>query len=231
MLIHNRPALTKQAFASLYGTLDDATVTILNDRSEGETAEYFLFLVGSCHKNNPNWHGVWNDKPLGTGPLRNLVVAKSEERFGRGDLLYLSDNDVCAISKDWLTVLAAAYAEARERGFRVLAAVNHPFHRPIDSVRLPCRWTVNEVYAVATQSMIMDWETWDAFSPFCDTPIDRVCQSEDTDFCNRIRAAGYKVGVISPALLVNTGITNSFGEHIPGWELVKSQCPEGIICE
>lgn len=231
MLIHNRPILTKQAFASLYGTLDNATVTLLGDRTEGETAEYFLFLVGSCHKNDPNWCGVWNDDPMGTGPLRNLVVAKSQEQFGRGELLYLSDNDIFAVSKDWLDVLSTAYTEAREHGFRVLAAVNHPFHRPISTTRLPCRWNIDEVYAVATQSMLMDWETWDTFGPFCNTPIDRVCQSEDTDFCNRIRATGAKVGVISPPLLVNTGITNSFGEKIPGWELVLSQAPEGVIVE
>jgi len=36
---------------------------------------------------------------------------------------------------------------------------------------------------------------------------------------------------VSPALVVNCGITNSFGEHIPGWEMVKAQAPAGVIVE
>ena len=133
--------------------------------------------------------------------------------------------------------MKTAYDESRRYGFRVLAAYNHPFNGPIQGQQwFPPRqeegcFQVYPVYAVATQSMLMDWETWDKFGPFCDTPAGKVCQSEDVDFSNRIRAAGYKVGVISPPLLVNTGITNSFGEHIPGWELVLGQAPPGVIVE
>jgi hypothetical protein len=50
-------------------------------------------------------------------------------------------------------------------------------------------------------------------------------------FTNKIHADGGKVGVIYPPLLVNTGITNSFGEKIPGWEMVQAEAPEGVICE
>ena len=42
---------------------------------------------------------------------------------------------------------------------------------------------------------------YDHFGPFCDTPVDRVCQSEDVALCNKIRQAGYRVGV-SPKLLL-----------------------------
>jgi hypothetical protein len=79
--------------------------------------------------------------------------------------------------------------------------------------------------------MLMSWDVYDRFGPFCQTPIDKVCQSEDVDFTNRIRSAGLRIGVVSPALIVATGITNTFGEHIPGWEAVRAQCPEGVVCE
>lgn len=145
--------------------------------------------------------------------------------------MYLGDNDTFHVQPDWLKILTTAYDEAWEHGFRVIGAYNHPFNRPFNPIRLESRWNVSEVHALASQSMLMRWEVWDEFGPFCDTPAGKVCQSEDVDFSNRIRAAGFKVGVISPTLLVNTGITNSFGEHIPGWELVKSQAPEGVIVE
>ena len=81
------------------------------------------------------------------------------------------------------------------------------------------------------QSMLMRWEVWDKYGPFNKTTPGRVCDSEDVEFCRKIHADGFKVGVVSPALIVNTGITNSFGQKIPGWELVKAQCPSGVLCE
>jgi GT2 family glycosyltransferase len=137
-----------------------------------------------------------------------------------------------------LKVLVAAYDSAKLQGYAILGAYNHPFNGVISGEyrnilrNMPVEgFTAYPVYAVASQSMLMSWDVWDEFGPFCDTPAGKVCQSEDVDFCNRIRAAGYKVGVISPALLVNTGITNSFGEKIVGWEMVKAEAPEGVLVE
>jgi GT2 family glycosyltransferase len=228
MLAATRPRLLKQALDSI-GDLSDATVYI---RDAGMNREVKgIALQWAQDRYNARVFAS-NTPALGTGPARNTVIDATDFHFGRGDYLYLSDDDVYFLQPNWLSILSAAYDQAWEHGFRVLAAYGHPFNRPIaPSTRLECRWNVEEVYAVATQSMLMRWETFDEFGPFCYTPAGKVCQSEDVDFSNRIRAAGYKVGVISPALLVNTGISNSFGEHIPGWELVKSQCPEGILCE
>ena len=79
--------------------------------------------------------------------------------------------------------------------------------------------------------MLMSWEVFDDFGPFKETPPGAVCQGEDVEFTNAVRAKGFRIGVVSPNVIVNTGITNSFGEKIPGWELVKAQCPEGVLCE
>lgn len=222
MLVRNRPRLTKQALDSLRPTRDRA-VTVLDDRSDAETVD-----VLSAERQRL-LHIVRNETPMGTGELRNLSVRANEEWFGRYDYLYLSDNDVLFLP-GWLEHLIYMYEGVWDRGYRVLGAYNHPFHQPVATDAVGHLW-VNQVNALATQSMLMRWEVWDKYGPFCQTPIDKVCQSEDVDFCNRITADGFKVGVVSPNLVVSTGITNTFGEKIPGYELVKAQCPEGIICE
>ncbi len=155
----------------------------------------------------------------------------SEKCFGRQDYLYLSDNDVY-LKPNWLEHLIACYENAWKRGYKVIGAYNHPYHQMGSLIGNPHdKYVVREVMALALQSMIMKWEVWDEFGPFKETPAGAVCMGEDVDFGNAIRAAGYKLGVVSPALLVNTGITNSFGQKIPGYELVQKECPEGVICE
>lgn len=221
MLCRNRLRLTMQALTSLADTTDLLAnpLTIVDDRSDGATA-------GLLHL----WKPLRNEQPMGTGELRNLVVRESERRQGRGELLYLSDNDVF-FQSDWLQTLAHCYRVVRDE-FAILGAVNHPFHRPTAMTSQLDRagHVVHEVLALATQSMIMSWDIWDRFGPFVKTPVDKVCQSEDTEFSNRIRAAGLRVGVVSPVLVVATGITNTFGEPIPGAEAVRAQCPGGVVC-
>ncbi len=221
MLIRNRAVLTKQALQSLISnTHDGVTMSVLLDDRSDEPLASWLKDCG----------GDRNDTPMGTGMLRNLTVKLSEERHGRGEYLYLSDNDVY-FTQGWLTKLVSCYELAWSHGIRALGAYNHPFNQPLMELRFTNGMNVHTVNHLASQSMLMRWEVWDQFGPFIDTPVDKVCQSEDVVFSNKIREAGFKVGVVSPALIVNTGITNSFGEHIPGWEMVRAACPTGVICE
>jgi hypothetical protein len=61
--------------------------------------------------------------------------------------------------------------------------------------------------------------------------LTRYARARTCDFTNKIKADGFKIGVVSPALVVSTGITNTFGEKIPGWEAVQKQAPVGVIIE
>ncbi len=230
-LVRDRFRLTKQTLLSycrntcVPGPLSGNT-TILDDRSNSQTS---IFLY--AWKQEMHCLLLRNDEPIGTGQARNRVIAACREHwtgYQRGDYLYLSDNDVF-FCPSWLESLIHCYEVAWEHGFRVIGGYNHPYHLPVSSIEVGLS-TVNEVLSLATQSMLMRWEVWDEFGPFNETPVDKVCQSEDVDFGNKIRAAGYKLGVVDPPLIVSTGITNTFGEKIPGYELVKAQCPEGVIC-
>ena len=229
MLVRNRPKLTKQSLESL-GDNAGMTCMIRDDWSDHETWDIVEDWSGNnAIKGRVVYHQ--GGQRVGTGPARNDVIATSEQAFGRGDYLYLSDNDVF-FTPGWLETLIQAYESAWHVGYRVVGAYNHPFHQPADIVRPDgIDYVVRKVNALATQSMLMRWEVWDKYGPFCQTPVDKVCQSEDVDFCNRITKDGFKVGVVSPPLIVATGITNTFGEKIPGYELVKAQCPPEIICE
>ena len=230
MQVRDRFNLTKQALDSLVAAgMDDMTVTVLDDRSQNPTRDWVFWW---CKDHGA--HYVRNDEPLGTGQLRNMVMEESRRHFGQGEYVAPHDNDTY-FTPGWLGYLTKAYRFAWDHGFRLLAGYGHPYHRPIG--RLPVTkgsyviLNVDEVIAIATQSMFMSWDVWDEYGPFCDTPVDKTCQSEDVDFTNRIRKDGLKLGVVVPHLVHATALKNTFGEPGPGWDLVKAQCPQGVICE
>lgn len=227
MLVRNRRRLTLQSLESLVrsGTMQDARITLLDDSSDYELACDLEFW---CQSHCAVYIRI-NESP-GTGWARNQVIHASEKSWGRGEYLCISDNDIFAYPS-WLPILIKCYRKAWDHGFRVIGAYNHPYHQPVSSLDIWGIYKVKEVHALALQSMLMDWSVWDKYGPFCQTPPGKVCQSEDVDFARKIQADGYKLGVVSPALVVNTGITNSFGEKIPGWEAVLKEAPPGVIVE
>src|SRR5580765_536660 len=233
-LVCNRPRLTRQALHSL-GPIDDGVMTVTVSEDRKCDAETQKVLSDWYQADSKNKHLCGHTAEYGTGSLRNQVIAASEKYFGRGDYLYLSDNDVFFYPAVF-EKLVPIYEYAWTLGFKVLGAYNHPFHQPINSTPVygggrEIISRINEVPALALQSMLMKWEVWDKYGPFDDTPPGRVRMSEDVAFTNKIRAAGGRIGVVNPPLAVNTGITDSFGEKIPGWELVKKECPLGVYVE
>jgi len=227
LLVRDRLNLTRQCLMSLKrsGCMRNITVTILDDASKKETQE---FLENWCDENGAH---LWREEEsIGTGLARNWVIRKSEEEYGRGEFLYLGDND-SYFYPGWSEVLVKAYRVAWLDGFKVLGGLTHPYHLPVASLPIPGCCEVLQVEALALQSMLMTWYVFDRYGPFCTTPVGRVCMGEDVEFAWRIAADKGKLGVVHPPVIVNTGITNSFGEKIPGWEMVKAQVPSGVICE
>ncbi|HEY3620767.1 MAG TPA: glycosyltransferase [Candidatus Sulfotelmatobacter sp.] len=233
MLVHNRLDLTKQALSSLvaHTPLHAVTLTVLDDVSDEPTAQWLRDFQTIAWPEG-KMRLIRNEVSPGTGLARNQVVAESEQFFGRGRMLYLSDNDVY-FKKDWLQTLASAYVESVEDDYKVVGGYNHPFNGPIAGMPWYRTFGVDiyPVFALASQSMLLSWHVWDTFGPFCQTPAGKVCQSEDVDFSNRVRGAGFKLGVVTPPVIVNTGITNSFGEPIPGWQNVLAEAPGGVLVE
>ena len=223
MLVHSRPRLLKQALDSI-GDTSGMHISIHGDAPTPEVHQ----IVREFMEDKEGTYSVTGESK-GTGAARNSVISSAS--FYKRGYLYLSDDDVTFLRPDWLSILIAAYEEAWAHGYKVLGAYNHPFHQPVSYLKTGDAVGVYEVQALALQSMLMRWEVWDAYGPFRETPVGAVCQGEDVDFGNAIRADGGKLGVVFPALLVNCGITNSFGQPIPGWEAVKKEAPKGIICE
>jgi glycosyltransferase involved in cell wall biosynthesis len=232
MLVHNRPALTKQAIDSLLQnttdfTLNNApTITVLDDASDKETADLVesYDAIGCLRL----------AESKGTGYARNSVIKASEILFGRGKYLYLSDNDIVALP-NWLSTLIAAYEAVKPLGVKALGGYCHPYNRPTKKPPVFLGNKTIEVgllHALGLQSMLMEWGTWDKYGPFDQTPVGRVRMSEDFAFCQKIRKDGGEVGVVLPHVVLNTSVTDSFGELVPGHELLaKEWRPEGTVVE
>jgi len=211
MLTHGRPRLTGQSLETLRINTDHSQVFWTFDEFDDE------------------------EMLLGTGKSRNKVIELARKRGGK--YLYLSDNDVY-FKPFWLEALIECFLLAKENaGVLVMGAYNHPYNQPVArypifSSALRSWLEIAEVYAVSTQSWLMEWSTWDKYGPFKETPPGMVRMSEDWEFCQRIRNDGFKVATVLPPLICNTALTDTNGQKVPGWELIeKEPLPEGAFRE
>jgi len=221
MLVRDRPRLTEQALRTLYQHTDPQAfrLCLVDDGSKAETGH----LITSYGRKYTNIEIVHFARPVGiVGFLRNVGIWTSERVFGRGEFLYLSDNDVC-FQEHWLERITRCKEITKDedgKGPAVLGGYRHPFHLPIKT--LPSydqNWhTFVEVTdAVAGYSHLMRWACWDLHGPF-DQTAKGVCQSEDHAFCCKVKASGGYVGYIDPPVIHNCGITNSEGKPAIGAE-------------
>jgi hypothetical protein len=187
--------------------------------------------------------------------LKNLGMAWSEQRWGRGDWLYFSDNDVW-FSPGWLEKLTVAAEKTEPLGFRLWGGQVHPFHKPIGEppscigfgcadndrgkVYVPspgnvipstCVEGLTEHSVLDGPSWFMRWKTWRDFGPFQRTTAPGPCQSEEYPFCQRLIAGGGRIGVTVPHCVIHTGLTQSNGIPAPGAAERRGLIPPGVIGE
>ncbi len=210
LLAKDRPRLTFQCLTTLVRYTDvEWNAVIVDDGSKHQTRD-MLSLFGV----RDNVAVLRNETSKGiTGQARNLGVYWAEKYWGRGDYLYLSDNDVCFLP-GWASKMAKVYDGALEEdfGISVLGGARHPYHQPIAT---HCGW--QETEAVAGYSQLMHWEDWDEYGPL-DAHAPGTCQSEDHQFCQKARADGLPVGYMTEAVLIDCGLTGTDGKPAIGAE-------------
>lgn len=229
----SRYRLTKQALESL--TLHtDLSPSSINCTFVLDTYDDFRteMLVQRFLNDRPNCTSVTIANSGHTlSQLKNLGVAWSEQRFGRGDWLYLSDSDVW-FADGWLKKLLMVGEAARLTTFKLFGGQIHPFHGPIhfpvdQGANGRSGWSQHSV--LDGPSWLMRWKTWDEFGPFDRTTAPGVCQSEEYPFCQRLLADGRCIGVIQPHVIVHTGLTHLNGSDAPGRKERELMIPIGVI--
>lgn len=221
MLTRNRRKLFLQSMDTLYENTPNElyNLTVIDDQStvekqtaanEPPLAEALTGSTNACSLRIGHSKGI-------TGQARNLGVYWAEKYWGRGDFLYLSDNDLYFTPR-WLEKLVDAFEDPRcQPVLKLMGAWNHPFLQPTwKSGQWPDKpISVATHDAVAGASQLMRWETWDKYGPN-DAHAPGVGQSEDWKFCQDIIKGGGKVGSVYPRLAFNCGVTNSLGQPSPG---------------
>ncbi len=217
MLTKDRLKLMKQTFETLYGTTDPATfnLTVVDDESRAPV---------QINKDNATVLHIGNSRGI-TGQARNLGVYWAEKYWGRGDYLYLSDNDVY-FTPEWLPTLLNTFEDAREHhNVQLMGGWNHQYmqpHKGIGNKGTFFNGKFETHDAVTGASQLMRWSTWDKYGPL-DAHAKGVCQGEDWQMCQNVIKDGGRVGSIYPRVVWNCGLTNSFGVPSVGADVVLKE--------
>jgi hypothetical protein len=219
MLVKDRFNLTRQAIESfLQNSKLDWNLTIIDD---GSSPNMVPLLTG--YANFDKVAVLRTPKPVKVvGRLKNLAVWWSERMFGRGEYLYISDNDGF-FTERWDVKLITSF-ERNAPHVKLLGPYRHPYHLPNS------HHDDGVVITDAVQGLghLMTWDTWDRYGPY-DANAPGTNQSEDFAFCRRIVEDGFLVGSIQPDVVFNCGLHDTQGKLCVGVETM-SKIP-GIIME
>lgn len=225
MLCHERPKLTRQALDSLYEHTDpdSFTLCLVDDASQDFRVSRLLRDWAAKHSNCTLLRIEKSDHVLARA--KNLGVYWSEQTFGRGDWLYLSDSDVW-FAPEWNRRLTSVAGESEPYRFLLWGGQIHPFHIPIYRAGM-----LNEHEVLDGPSWLMRWSTWYEVGGLSRSCAPGPCQSEEFPFCEKIRAHGGRIGVVHPYVVIHTGLTQSDGNKAPGWEQRLPMIPQGVEAE
>ncbi len=231
MLSRNRFRLLEQSLSSLYASTprDQFNITVVDDGSDCFKTKRLLRQYAADNRNF-SLVEVENSGHV-LAQLKNLAVGWSSQRFDRGDWLYISDGDVY-FCQGWLENLLNEAIPSEDLGFRLWGGQIHPFHQPIGHIAYDNRPPgMNEHSILDGPSWLMRWKTWNEVGPFNKRNNPGPCQSEEFPFCERLIKAGGRIGVISPHVVIHTGLTNSDGKDAPGRKEREAMIPEGVLAE
>lgn len=239
MLCYDRPRLLEQALRSLYEHTprEDFNLTLVDDDSKDFKVHKLILTYG--YKSNSTVVSVHNSRHV-LSQAKNIGVSWSEQHFGRGDWLYLSDSDVY-FTPEWLRWMIYFAAGTEDLGYRLWGGQVHPYHQPIDrgsryvpslGAVIPYHVTdgVSERSVLDGPSWLMRWQTWDNHGPLKRDAAAGPCQSEEYPFCESVCTEG-RIGVIQPHLVYHTGLTNSKGEDAPGCKEREALKVPGVLYE
>jgi len=214
MTVRDRYQLTKQSIESLFTNTigDDYNLVIVDD---GSTDFRLLRLLDDVAlKPNASVLYVANSNHK-LSHLKNLGVAYSRMRFGAGDWLYLSDNDVY-FTDGWNTRMLEMARLVESMGFALFGGQSHPFHKPLNG-KDGASFTEHD--CLAGTSWMLRWSAWDTVGGLSLDTAPGVCQSEDFAFTEHLRLdCGGRIAVCNPFVVYDCGITNSNGDPTPGHE-------------
>lgn len=227
----NRLPLLRQSLESLVYTSRDIAISIvvIDDSTDLGVRSWLLEFTRKCpwipfrYDTNPSPHCIGAAKNYG------VALASSE---GRGDLIYISDSDTY-YTPLWYNPLLRMYGY-HGGDCPVIGGWNHPYLKPTGHIATWNNGTENyklETYdAIAGVSWLLSWDAWDKYGPFAANALGPR-QSEDWEFCQRVRADGKLVGAVSPWPVLHTGLTDSQGKRAPGSEIYAKEIPWGVLAE
>lgn len=242
LLSYNRPRLLEQTIRTLYAnTPHDQFNLVIVDNGSDDFRVKRMYTAWARQYSNISILEITNSNRV-LAQQKNVGVAWSEQMFGRGDWLYLSDNDVY-FTPGWLEKLTDVTAASESLMFRLWGGQVHPYHQPISTVEVDSH-ILTEHSVLDGPSWLMRWGTWDEYGPLNRDCASGVCQSEEYPFCQRLRAGtrvltigvdpsmetkpGKRIGAIQPHVVYHTGLTNSDGKDAPGRKEREAMIPQGV---
>ncbi len=226
-----RLALARQTIESLYANTDPSQFNAVFVSDQDDDFRVLRYLRGINHKNFSLLEVSSNGSHV-LSQLKNLGAYYSEQRWGRGDWLYFSDNDVW-FAPQWLEKLTTTAAAHEHLGFSLFGGQIHPFHQRIANPPIikDQKYLMSEYAILDGPSWLMRWNTWDTYGPLQRTTATGVCQSEEVPFCADLVKDGGRIGVIEPRMVVHTGLSQTDGKEAPGAAERRLLIPKGVLAE
>src|SRR5215471_13735083 len=149
-------------------------------------------------------------RQCGASRCRN-IGASSVPKYRRGQYVMFVDDDVymCPGWDERFTKLV--------QHIDVVSGHAHPFNHTVLDERHDYIMTT----VLSTVNLFMPWETWDQVGYFAEPG--GPGGSEVVDWCKRAQEHGSMLLVTKPHCVIHTGLTNSKGEWIVGYEQVAKR--------